>query len=670
LIGDEIDSRIERFSYMNILTARRISQGFFLALFFWFVAATRLGEGWYQLRGWPVNWFLQLDPLVAVATLFTTHTLYAGLLWSVAAILLTLLLGRFFCSWVCPFGTIHHGVGYLAHRKKSLAQKVKLNRHRRGQTVKYWILFFLLAPAAVHLALLPTLISRWVEGLAPILAAGILGTLLFFFSRKFFEGTLKFEWTAFSLAIIWVAAITVLPMGSLAVRSIQTGLLDPIPLLYRTAGVAVLPVLDRTPPLLSSAPRHYEGAWLVGAVFVAAVFLNFWLPRFYCRIICPLGALFGLISRLSLWKIGKTCAECSLCRRCDAGCEGGCDPSDQIHAGDCLLCFNCLHICPEDVIHYALGPSAAGEVPPPDLSRRKWITALASGMIAIPLIRLDSSLTNNWNPDLIRPPGSLDEARFLERCTKCGQCMRICPTNIIQPAGLSAGLERLWTPVLNFRIGTSGCQPSCIACGNLCPTAAIRPITLDERFGRNHFYSSGPIRLGTAFVDRGRCLPWAMDRPCIVCQENCPVSPKAIMTREHFQPVLGLTPFPVEKMDGTQWTLKGASLQPNRFSTGDYYCRITGTKGQTVIPIVGNNEDTLQVASEGRLDSYPPPETQAEIVVRLQLPQVDPTRCIGCGICEHECPVSGKRAIRVSAENESRSLTHSLLPQRPMKKLE
>ncbi len=145
---------------MNILTVRRISQVFFLVLFVWFVAATRLGEGWYQLRGWPVNWFLQLDPLVAVATLFTTHTLYAGLLWSVAVILLTLLIGRFFCSWVCPFGTIHHGVGYLAHRKKSLAQKARLNRYRKGHTIKYWILFFLLIPAALHFALSPALLPE------------------------------------------------------------------------------------------------------------------------------------------------------------------------------------------------------------------------------------------------------------------------------------------------------------------------------------------------------------------------------------------------------------------------------------------------------------------------------------------------------------------------------
>ena len=41
-----------------------------------------------------------------------------------------------------------------------------------------------------------------------------------------------------------------------------------------------------------------------------------------------------------------------------------------------------------------------------------------------------------------------------------------------------------------------------------------------------------PIRLGTAFYDRGRCLPWAMATDCIVCEEWCPVSPKAIYVQE------------------------------------------------------------------------------------------------------------------------------------------
>ena len=110
--------------------------------------------------------------------------------------------------------------------------------------------------------------------------------------------------------------------------------------------------------------------------------------------------------------------------------------------------------------------------------------------------------------------------------------MRVCPTNVLQPAVLKGGVETLWTPALDMRAGSSGCQLRCIACGQVCPTGAIRPISLDEKLGRGAFANAGPLRMGTAFVDRGRCLPWAMDRPCLVCQEVCPMSPKAITLRE------------------------------------------------------------------------------------------------------------------------------------------
>ena len=103
---------------MNIVTTRRISQFFFLVLFLWFAAAATLGDKWWQLRGWPVNWFLQLDPLVGIGTFITTRTFYSGLIWCIATIVFTIIIGRFFCGWLCPFGTIHQFVGFLGKRNK------------------------------------------------------------------------------------------------------------------------------------------------------------------------------------------------------------------------------------------------------------------------------------------------------------------------------------------------------------------------------------------------------------------------------------------------------------------------------------------------------------------------------------------------------------------------
>jgi ferredoxin len=322
------------------------------------------------------------------------------------------------------------------------------------------------------------------------------------------------------------------------------------------------------------------------------------------------------------------------------------------------MCLNCLDECRHDAIDLATHPSSAGEMLLPDLSRRVFIVSAVSGVMAAPVIRLGGLTGPNWNPGLIRPPGALPEEAFLSRCIKCGQCMRVCPTNVIHPAGLEAGVEGLWTPKLNFRVGTSGCQHTCIACGYLCPTAAIRPVSLDERLGRNSFSGRGPIRIGTAFVDRGRCLPWAMDRPCIVCQENCPVSPKAIFTREVFNAVRTSAPLTLKSMDRGRLTLSAAALAGGGFGTGDYYMLLpSGSR----VRIAASRADSIDLERPLTAPESPAPGSPLTIQVRLQQPYVDPKQCIGCGVCEHECPVLGLRAIRVTAENESRIAHHRMV---------
>ena len=305
-------------------------------------------------------------------------------------------------------------------------------------------------------------------------------------------------------------------------------------------------------------------------VFFAALFLNLAIPRFYCRFVCPLGALYGVLGRYALWRIGKKTAECSQCRLCDSRCEGACDPAGRIRIPECVLCMNCLYTCNDELIGYNTFRSASGEIVSPDLSRRGFVAAAVCGIAAIPMLRIDGKLGQNYDPALIRPPGSLPEPEFLNRCIKCGQCARVCPTNVIQPDITRAGIEGLWTPALNMRTGSSGCQMNCTACSHICPTAAIRPISLEEKLGRGAFEKAGPIRIGTAFVDRSRCLPWAMDKPCIVCQENCPVSPKAIFVKEA-SPRSGTATWTAQKSPAPPLCFPDPVLQPDRFGTGDFF---------------------------------------------------------------------------------------------------
>ncbi|UCD82218.1 MAG: 4Fe-4S binding protein [Desulfobacterales bacterium] len=648
---------------MRIVTTRRICQIFFFIVFIWFCVVTTLGDQWWQLRGWPVNWIIELDPLVGLATLLSTRTLYAGLLWGLATVVLTIILGRFFCGWVCPFGAIHQFFGFVVNRKKSVAGKIKLNRYRPTQSIKYWILVFLLTISALELAVDLFRSPATNQRLFAVLILFVLATVIIRTIRHKRWNLRKATLWFLLFTALWLLLSTGFKDHQTSAASLQIGLLDPIPLVYRSFNLIILPLIDRTALQLSTAPRLYDGTWLIALVFTSAVLLNLVIPRFYCRFLCPAGALFGVLSRFSLWRIGKISDECAECHICEKHCEGACSPTTRIRSVECVLCVNCLNDCRHGLMTYQNTPSATGEIPGTDLSRRQFLTATVSGAAVIPMLRVSGALGPNWNPAVVRPPGALAEIEFLSRCIKCGQCMRICPTNVIHPAGPAGGLEGLWTPTLNFRIGTSGCQFNCIACGNLCPTAAIRPISLDERMGRNNFADRGPIKIGTAFIDRGRCLPWAMERPCIVCQENCPVSPKAIITREVFDTVDVGSKLIVAKADDFYVELQTAGLEPNRYTTGDYYCKISSSSDDRLRRIISNWERGLKVDSEFPFDPPPPHGSLLEIQIRLQRPYVDPARCIGCGICEHECPVPGKRAIRVTADGESRDRNHSLLLQ-------
>jgi len=638
---------------MKIVTVRRIAQFFFFALFAWFCVVTTVGDHWWQLRGWPVNLFLQLDPLVALGTLLTTKTIYAGLLWALATVVLTILLGRFFCGWVCPFGVLHQFIGWLGRRRKKHAERVAMNQYRNGQVIKYYILIAMLAAASGGLL---AEILRWprerpAAGLV-VLAASLI-VALWFATRKMLSGWKQTaEWFAGLIFIGTALGFLVRPEAIVA-SSLQTGLLDPIPLIHRSMNLVILTAFDG----LATASRFYLAAWSIAAVFFAALLLNLWIPRFYCRFICPLGALFGVLARWTPWRIGKRQGECLGCELCENNCEGACDPFGKIHSHECLLCMNCLRACRQAQITYGPNRSAAGEVPSPGITRRGFLTAAVSGLAAVPAERLAGLTNQNWNPGVVRPPGALAEEDFLQRCIKCGQCMRVCPTNVIQPATLEAGLEGLWTPLLNFRVGTSGCQLNCIACGNICPTSAIRPLSLDEKLGRDKFADRGPIRLGTAFVDQGRCLPWAMNKPCIVCQENCPVSPKAIYIREEFQVVRDGTRI-ITAIAADGLTLDGAALSSDTLGTGDYFVQLEKAAGERHLVTENSGQD---VKLAGQWTAAPSAGDKISIEVRLQKPYVDPALCTGCGICEHECPVSGLRAIRVSAENESRNKRHSLM---------
>jgi len=95
--------------------------------------------------------------------------------------------------------------------------------------------------------------------------------------------------------------------------------------------------------------------------------------------------------------------------------------------------------------------------------------------------------------------------------------MKVCLTNVLQPTFLQSGIEGMWSPYLDMKIGY--CEFNCNLCGQVCPTGAIKNLPVDKK---------KKVKIGLAFVDLNRCLPYAMDIPCIVCEEHCPTTPKSI----------------------------------------------------------------------------------------------------------------------------------------------
>jgi polyferredoxin len=532
---------------------RLYSQIFFFALFLILLLRTEFHGSFRNSANeiripYPVGLFFQLDPLVGLSNALAGHALYRGLLWCLLILIPTMFIGRFFCGWICPLGSIHHFFSSLKSERKRGKQLLESNCYKRWQTTKYYVL-----AAALIAALLGTGVVGWLD---------------------------PFSFLVRSIGL------SILPAANYALQAALAALEHNRFGFVQTIG-GVLHFILGSELLSFKQPYFRQGIWL-GLLFLFILALNFRVTRFWCRALCPLGALLGIVSRRSVLGLVKNPEHCNGCNRCLLRCQGGDDPMGGApwRQPECHFCLNCVDECPEHGLQFKLFPAqkAAGT----NLQRRKVLTGLAAGAALVPLMRSTPGFAAERNERLLRPPGSVDEEFFLSRCVRCGECMKVCPNNALQPALTEAGIEGLWTPVLVPRLGY--CETSCVLCSQVCPTGAIWEITAKEKGWSVDISSAAkPVRLGTAFYDRGRCLPWAMATDCIVCEEWCPTSPKAVYLR------------PAEVID----------------AAGD--------------------------------------------VKQVKQPYLDPSKCVGCGACEHACPVQDRPAVYVTSVGESRSRSNQIL---------
>ncbi len=402
----------------------------------------------------PADFFLVIDPLVSLSTALAARSWVWSLVCAGVILLVCVLIPRGFCGYLCPLGTLIDLFDWAVSKR---VKRFRVPANGWWVHVKYFVL-----------------LATLVAALGGVLISG------------------------------FVAAIPVITRGVLFLgEPLQSGLLR---------GWHLVPAMN-------------AGHFLSIGLFLGVLFLGLLKPRFWCRYVCPSGALFSLgnFFRASERKVESTCIHCN---KCVTVCPfDAIKPDFTTRTADCTLCQTCGGVCPTHAIKFVerwnktdlkpVNDSPTGETV---LGRRGFVSWGVGTAAAVAGGGLAAWSTKSFGAKLIdpnayrpvRPPGSVPEQEFLQMCIRCGECFKACPNNVLQPLGFEQGLEGLWTPAM--KADWAGCDPSCNACGQVCPTGAIRALPLEEK---RH------ARMGLAIVNEETCLPFADREACQLCVDEC-----------------------------------------------------------------------------------------------------------------------------------------------------
>jgi ferredoxin len=402
----------------------------------------------------PAETFLVIDPLVSLSTAIAARSWIWSLSSAAAILIVCVLIPRGFCGYLCPLGTTIDLFDWAIGRRVTW---LRVAHDGWWVHTKYYLL-------------------------AGTLIAAIFGVLLSGF----------------------VSAIPVITRGMLF-------LIDPFQNGFSRGWHLV--------------PGMGLGQWLSIAMFALVLCLGFLQPRFWCKYVCPSGAIFSLgnLLRATERKVESSCINCN---KCVEICPfDAIKPDFTTRTTDCTMCQSCGGVCPTHAIKFVerwnvVELKLAGDPPTGEttLGRRGFISLAAGTTAAVVGGATMAGVTKIFGANLddanafrpVRPPGSVPEREFLELCIRCGECFKACPNNVLQPEGFQQGLEGLWTPLVNAN--WAGCESSCNACGQVCPTGAIRALPMEEK---------RVARMGLAMVNEQSCLPYAGVEACDLCVQEC-----------------------------------------------------------------------------------------------------------------------------------------------------
>lgn len=398
----------------------------------------------------PADLFLRIDPLVSLSTAIASRSWVYSLVSAGVILLVCVLIPRGFCGYLCPLGTTIDVFDWLIGRR---VKRFRVKGDGWWVHIKYYVLLGTLVAAAFGV-----LISGFFSAI-PVITRGLL-----FFAEP-----------------------------------VQTGALRGWHL---------------------SVPLH-AGHVISMLLFAGVLALGLLRPRFWCKYVCPSGAVFSLANlfRVTERKVEDSCIKC---RKCVDICPfDAIKPDFMTRVTDCTLCQTCGGVCPSLSIKFVDRWDVfklKKENDPPThetaLGRRGFVslatgTALATAVGgAAKLLAADLDNPKAFRP--VRPPGSVPEREFLEMCIRCGECFKACPNNVLQAEGFEQGLEGLWTPMV--KADWAGCESSCNACGQVCPTGAIQPLPLEVK---------KKTRIALAEVNLETCLPHAGREACQLCVDDC-----------------------------------------------------------------------------------------------------------------------------------------------------